>query len=231
MTEPAPQPPAPEPSFALRVGGDTIPARGLPPRVNAAELAARIEEANQRRRLAGLPDELNPDIVDPAKAAAFASGLAAQPDETLGRLAGRELALTWEDLGLLSASPTRVADFAAPFRLVIDEVKGPRVWAHTTVTADPARARAGARAAEAALSKAHRVVTKLDRPSAAASGDDVAAARLRRSAILRAWLVNARAWLAGAPEDPKAKAALAAAEALVDDYVMPRGDSTSAKPR
>ena len=212
------------PDLVLRIGAEAVAGRGSPPRFDVAELTARIAAHNRRRRLPGLADALDPDLVDPAKAAAFVRGLASQSAPTLARLAGHELPLDWEDLALLIASPTAAADFEAPFALVVDEVQGARIWAHTTAAIDPLRARNGASAARAALAEAHDDVVRLEQDDDA-SGAAQLAARLRRSAILRSWLLNARAWVAGAPGDRDAAASLAAADALVDSYLVPRGDT------
>lgn len=215
----------PDPAGAVQLclGGATLPVGPAPHAVDEMALARMIAAANQRSRIDGLADALNPDIVDPVKALGFARGLAAQAPATLAALAGHELDLDWADLGLLAAAPTRPEAFAAPFDLVIDEVQGRHVLAHTSVPVDPAGARAASRAAARALAAADRIVQHMERPGSPAAGGELADARLRRSAAARAWRLNAAAWAQADGAGRRARHALADAEAAVARYLMPRG--------
>src|SRR4051812_795618 len=80
-----------------------------------AGLPAALEKSNRRRRLEGLPDHLNPQIIDPDKASAFLEALARLPAAALEPLAGRALYLNSAGLMLGVSAPTRPATFAEPF--------------------------------------------------------------------------------------------------------------------
>jgi hypothetical protein len=217
--------------FSLGAGAGKLRVRVRPVAFDAGELAELLQRANRARQLDGLDDELNLDIVDSRKAQAFARGLARQSPEILAQLAGRELNLYWEDLGLSTAAPTHVHDFESPFALLIDEIQGPHVLARTTVSNDAVLAEAKSRAAEAALHSACAVVKKLESPKSAASGRELATARLRRSALARTWRLNAGAWAATAKPTRASRNALAAAEAAAAEYIMPRGGLTESADR
>ena len=199
----------------LRIGATTIPAS------EAAGLLPAIEAANARSRIPGLPDTLNPDAIDPGKAAAFVASLPGQPAETLARIAGHELSLAQDRLGLIAAAPTRAADFAVPFTLVVDDIRGRHVLAHTTVAADAGLARTRAAEGHAALAEAEEVTRRAE---AGRNSDEVGAALRRRAAVAVAWHVNAAAWASAAPGDSVAQDSLAAARDAARRYRRPSGD-------
>jgi len=58
-----------------------------------AEIESAVERRNQRGRLEGLEDDLNPEVLDPAKVEAFLARLPSLPDETLEKLRDRVLYL------------------------------------------------------------------------------------------------------------------------------------------
>lgn len=203
---------APEPVL-LRVGQQTVPGAPGP------GLAAAIEAANQAARIPGLADTLNPGIIDPDKAARFVAALPKQPAATLARIAGHELALGAGGLGVGAAAPTR-ADAFGTFELVVDDVQGRNVLAHTSVAPDPALARSRAAEAKAALQEAEAAVTRAERANA---GDEIGHTRRRRAAAAGAWRLNAAAWAKGAPGDAAAQEALAASQKAARAYAMPSG--------
>jgi hypothetical protein len=214
---------APPPSAAalhgisLRIGEQVVPL-STPA---ARDLREAIEAANHRNRVEGLPDTLNPSIIDADKAARFVAALPAQPAETLERLSGHELAVDWSDLGLGAADPTRADAFSAPFRLIIDDVQGRQVIAHTTVPVDPALAKSRAADAKAAFDAAQADVTAMEAVHPMPTG--ASSARWRRSQAAFAWRLNAAAWAKSAPQDKQAATSLATAKAAVANYTMPSG--------
>ena len=92
----------------LRIGRATIDASA-----HAAVMTA-ITEANARARVAGLPDELTPAVIDVAKAEALLAGLGAA-----SALGGRALILDAVSLGISAASPTSADSYRAPVRLAV----------------------------------------------------------------------------------------------------------------
>ena len=187
-----------------------------------ADTPAAVEAFNARRRIEGLPDTLNPALIDPAKARNFVAGLASQPQEVQQKIAGADLYLAWVPLALSAAAPTRAEAYAAPFTLVVDEVRSGHVLAHTTVAPDPALAQSRAQEAQAVLKQAEAAAAAVEKERTPADGA-LGTARMRRSAVADAWRLNAGAWVASAPADPAAKAALAAAEKAAKAYAMPAG--------
>lgn len=198
----------------LRIGATTLPASP------GVALAPAIEAANARNRIEGVPDALNPGIIDAGKAAGFVASLPNQPAETLARMTGHELSLNQGGLGLLAAAPTLAADFTAPFNLVIDDIQGRHILAHTTVSPNPGLARTHAAEARKALATAEKDVRQAE---ARQVSDEINATRGRRGAIASAWHIGARAW-AAASSDAEAQSNLAAARTAARAYVRPSGD-------
>ena len=208
--------------ISLRVGRQTVelPANGP---VVAERVAGLVEAANMTAHIAGLPDALNPGLIDAAKATGFAAGLAAQPPAILARLAGKAVWLNWEPLGLSTAAPTRSDAFAAGFDLVVDDVQGDNVLAHTNVPIEGGIAKSRAAEAQHAVAVAQAEVQRLEAAGGSAPSGELGQARLRRSAAARAWRINARAWASVAPQDTAAKAATSEADRAARQYAMPSG--------
>jgi hypothetical protein len=202
-------------AILLRVGQQTVPL------ANPAALGPAIEAQNASARIPNLPDTLNPGMIDPAKASAFAAGLPRQGADTLARLQGHELLINGHDLGIGAAEPTRAEAFAEPFTLVIEDVQGRNVIAHTSVPADPALAKSRATEAEARLRDAEKAVQQAQ--AARTGGTALGGALRRRAAVAFAWRLNAQAWKKAAPNDPAAATALDAAQKAARDYMRPSG--------
>jgi hypothetical protein len=206
----------------LRIGDACVPLADSDASV-AERIVAPVEAANRATRLQGLDDALNPEVIDSAKVVGFAAGLVGQPPALLARLAGQELWLGWEPLHLSTAAPTRAEAFAAPFALVMDEIQGRTVLAHTDVPIDVALAQSRVVAARAALAAIRAELRGLEAAGAAAPAGALGQARQRRAAVAGAWRLNARAWAVAAPRDPAARAACAGAERAARRYAMPSG--------
>jgi hypothetical protein len=167
-------------------------------------------------RLPGLPDELNPVVLDPRKVIAFVEGLPRQRDDVLRRLEGKFLVLGTEGLGLSTASVVEPEDIAAGFELDLPEEDGLVVQAsiRVRVRAEVAEARAGR--AEAALSAFEAEVAALEREGV--TGNALSAARWRRFAAALAWRMAATKL---AEQRPGARASLERATGAVGRHVMP----------
>ena len=223
MAQPAAERPI---GFGLRLGHTR-----LAPATTMQALRSAIDESNRRFRLEGLPDSLNPDIVDADKAAALVAALPAIAHKAPQLLAGRELLLNHAPMQVGSADPTTAASFTRAFDLEIVEVQGETLLARTTVPAVPALARE--RSAEARtrlLAESARVVELEARLSAAEAVeaqrkvlDELTPSRSRRSALARTWWINARALSERPDADAASKADTAAAQRAAADYAMPSG--------
>ena len=199
----------------LRIGRATIDASA-----HAAVMTA-ITEANARARVAGLPDELTPAVIDVAKAEALLAGLGAA-----SALGGRALILDAVSLGISAASPTSADSDRAPVRLAVTSEHGDSVMARAEVAVDCALAR---RRAEAARGRAPGADAEVARLSAAVKTGDAAAraaltpAQALRYAVARTWQMNAEAVVGCAPGDRAATADRDAAAAAAKAANLPRG--------
>ena len=196
------------------------------------ELPAPLEQYNRKVRLEGLPDHLNPAVIDPEKVAAFLKALPQFPAESLKPLAGRTLALYSAGLMLGTSAPTRPAMFTGPMKLEIVEVQGQVVHARLVLKADCELARNRAAEASARIGPASDEIKALEARLPAVAGTpeqerDVLAAlsvaRRRRSALAYVWQKNAKARAECDSTDATAKADLEAAVRAVDIYGMPLG--------
>jgi hypothetical protein len=212
--------------FKLRAGHDSVAASG-----DRAAILGLIEQSNRGNRLDGLPDHLNPDVIDPQKAEAMIAALARLPAEMLRPLEGRALYLNSAGLMIGAAAPSRAASFAEPFGFEIADVQGDTVLARLTVRTDCPLAQQRAAEARARIAAANDEVGSLEAGLPAISGTDkeadalgaLSAAKSRRFAIARAWRQNAEAWTKCASADPAAKADFEASLAAVKSYIVPPG--------
>ena len=201
--------------FSLRAGRATLPAASSP-----AELRAFVAKANAERRIDGLPDEMNPSLLDADKVVHLAAGLPGLPAATLARLAGHDLYLDDPGLQVHAAFPSRAESFDAGFALDITEIQGKTVLARVGLPPDLALARERARNAALRFGALSDDVTRLEH----AKPVDVGALRLakeRRLAVARYWRMNARAWAQAAPGEPAAAEAAAAADAAAHTAAIP----------
>jgi hypothetical protein len=197
-----------------------------------ADLPALIEQSNRKARLDGLPDHLNPEIIDPEKAAAFLAALAKRPAAALQPLAGRTLFLNYAGLMLGASAPIRAATFAEPFEIEVADVQGEVVLARLILRVDPVLARERATEARVRIRSADAEVKALEAQLSATPGTSdkerevlvsLSMARSRRYAIARVWLENAEAWVHGAKSDSVAKADLEAAASAAKSYFVLSG--------
>ena len=199
---------AAKPQITLQAGRQSIPFPSPP-----ADVAAMTDAYNRHRRIAGLPDDLNPAIIDPAKAAGLVAGLAKQSPAVAAKLAGNAVPLDWAPLGLGATAPTRREPFDEKFELIVDDVDVGQVGAHTSIPFDPQLARAKAVEAQAALAQAEAAIVP----------GTLDTTRFRRSAIAQTWLNNAEVWAKAEPGNPAAQSSLAAANKAFTANFMPKG--------
>ena len=212
--------------FQVRLGHSQ-----LAPATTMAALRAAIDASNRGFRVEGLPDALNPDVIDPDKAAALLLALPTIARKSPQLLAGRELLLTHGPLQIGSADPTTAASFARPFDLEVVDVQGETLLARSTVLPVPEMARLHAAEAREKLRAEKELIALLEaRLSGAADVgqqrkllDDLTPAQWRRSALARAWLINARAVSDRPGAGAAAKAETDAALKAVNDDVLPSG--------
>jgi hypothetical protein len=224
MAEAAP----PDPGAAglrVRVGHVTVPLE------SGGAVTEAIERSNAIVRVPDLPDALNPDIIDPAKAAAFLAALAKLPWSDLAPLAGHSVYLNAPELPVRTTSPTTPDSFSRLSGLEVADLQGDTALTRVRLPLDCALAEAQANSARRALADVDQAVTALERRHVAAeNGPDEAsalhalsAARARRFAIASTWLENASAVSACRPDDAKARADRNAAHAEVNASAMPSG--------
>lgn len=206
--------------FGLRAGRATLPASAAP-----AELRAFVATANAARRIEGLPDDMNPALLDPDKVVHMAAGLPRLPAATLARLAGHDLYLDDPGLQTHAAFPSHPENFDTGFHLDIDEIQGRTVLARVDLKPDPGLARERTRNAALRFGALSDDVARMEH----AKPPDPGALRLakeRRLAVARYWRMNARAWAQGAPGDPAAPEAAAAADAAARAAAIPPRSGT-----
>lgn len=220
--------------ITLRLLSDTI-APGLSAPDLAARLADATARANRARAFDGLPDDLNPELLDPARIDAFLRGLHRLPDATLAALDGRSLYLGAPDLGLQLTSPYSPADLAAgyaltvaaapPGGLVMPVLRAILNLPDVLARADDARKAVGE--FDWQVNDWERSLREID-PDLDPDGyvrvsDKIADAKFRRYSAAMVW----RTLLAAtAAQDPAHADAARAADAAVAEYaVAPRYDS------
>lgn len=196
------------------------------------ELPAPLEQYNRKVRLEGLPDHLNPAVIDSEKVAAFLKALPQFPAESLKPLAGRTIWLDYGGLLLGASAPTRPAMFTGPMKLEIVEVQGQVVHARLVLKVDCDLARNRAAEASARIGPTSDEIKALEARLSAVAGTPeqerdvltaLSVARRRRSALAYVWQKNATARAECDGTDAAAKADLEAAVRAVDLYGMPLG--------
>lgn len=194
------------------------------------EIAAAIAEENKHHVIAGLPDELNPRLIDPAKAAALLAGL---KGKTLAPLGGRVLNLAPGGLRIGTSAPTTVASFSQPFTLTVESEHdaGKTVSARASVPIDCDLARKRAAAARQRTEASQKdVATLTARKEAARNKPDESPATAAlydatqlRFAVAMAWVENAEAVTVCSPQDAAARADLAEAQRIRSASAVPGG--------
>lgn len=193
------------------------------------ELPASIERHNGKVRLDGLPDHLNPLIIDSAKAITFVAALASYPKATLQALSGKELLLHSEGLMLSAVAPTRPATYSTPMPLVIEDVQGHSALARLQIQVDCGLARERSIEARGSIGPASAAVTDMEGRVANSVSPDpdameaLSKARHVRSRLSHAWRTNAQALVQCPGADDAALADLKAAQEAVSKFGLSLG--------
>jgi hypothetical protein len=220
--------------ISLRLLTDTI-APGLNEDDLAHRLADGIARSNRSRAFDGLTDDLNPELLDPARIDAFLGGLPGLDDAALTRLDGRTLYLGAPNLGLQLTSPYTATDLAAGYALALPAVAPgalvmPVLRANLNLPDVLARADDARKAVgefDWQVNDWERSLREIDPDrdpdGYVAMSNKLADAKFRRYSAAIVWR-NLLA--AAAARDPAHAAAASAAEATVVTYaVPPRYDS------
>lgn len=178
------------------------------------DVARAIAAANDKARIPGLSDALNLGIIDPAKARALLDGLAVDAAAVLG---GRALDFDGGALRISTASPTLVASFVAPVRLMVESEHGAAVTARAEVAVACDLARSGAAAAHARAMEGDREVRALE---LGGNGAALSAAKRLRYAVALTWAGNAGFAAACAPGDAGVAADRDAAAAAAQRWLI-----------
>ncbi len=179
---------------------------------SSPEAVAAIEAENARNSLPGLPDELNPRMIDTAKWRALVGALSPGAAEVLG---GRPLFLDPVGLRIAASSPTKPASFGPSTRLTAGDTVGDAIMARSDAPYDCDLARARAQAARKQTQGADQQVKALESRQEAAAME-----RQVRYAAALAWRENATAAAGCQPGDPQAAAEQRAAEQAASDFIL-----------
>jgi hypothetical protein len=202
--------------FKLRAGHGLVEAAA-----DRAAIRAVIEQSNGQHRLEGLPDHLNPEVIDPAKAEALIAALAKLPSDKLKALAGKALHLNYGGLMIAASAPTQPSAFAEISGLKIADVQGDTVLARVSPKIDCALAQSRAGEAASRIAAANDEVKSLEAKQDSAAYEALSVAKARRFAIAQAWRDNAEAWSKCPGADAAAKTALKSAKSAVKAYLAP----------
>lgn len=150
-----------------------------------ASLRAALGANAEHVRLPGLPDDLNPLVLDAARVEAFIEGLPCQPETVLSRLDSRWLALGVEGMHLSAASPVDAATIAGGYQLIVPDEDGSVVQATMRLPLRQDHAQSVATRAKAALRGFEAEVAALE--ASAANSSTLAQAKWRRFAAAMVW--------------------------------------------
>jgi hypothetical protein len=193
----------------LRIGDNIVPLDGL----SAARLAALVAESNAARRIAGLRDEFNPEMLDVEKVQALVRAL---PAAASALPEGGVLYLNHPPLQLSKGSPVSAAAIGAERTLAIDEVSGSLVKARIASPPDCSLARQqSGRAREEYVRTQAQLAASAGQPPPAISN---LRSRLFASAIV--WRENAKAVARCAPQDRAASLLAEEAESAASKSVV-----------
>ena len=166
---------------------------------------AAVTTHNNRGRIPGLDDSLNPFLLDPAKVRAFIAALSAAAPAA-GEAA---LYLNSPDLPLRPTSPVTAEAIAAARAITITETQGRTALIRAEIPV--------------ACAEAGRTAETARRALAIAALDPAAAAGPRKFALALAWRENALATKSCHPDSADAAADVTQADAAVARYGVPMG--------
>jgi hypothetical protein len=207
--------------ITTRVGHQEIaPGEGTLARVLTA-----VENSNARGRLPGLPDDLNPVILDAEKVKAFLNSLPAVPANDLERLRDRILYLNSSGLQLGSASAITPSILRSGYRLhVTDGPAGKIADVRLEAPIDKGLARARATKAKDTVGAMNREVEALEQKKKAGADSELlialSTAQRKRYAAASVWRDLTKALAALEPENSELQAEAKAAKEAASKYIV-----------
>jgi hypothetical protein len=183
----------------------------------SADMAERVQKAvarhNDKLRLHGLSDDLDPYIIDAAKVDAFLSGLPALPKDVLAKLqGGKPLLLADLRLALGTACPVTAKTLRQGFTLEVKGSDSPVVEAIVHAPIDVSLAKALCLKAQTAVTQFSQEVQGLrtkqiplkDKPNELSQllRRELSTAERKRYAAASVWRINAEELLKLQPKDP-----------------------------
>lgn len=189
----------------------------LPPgAANIESLQAAIAADVENVRLPGLPDDLNPLVMDIRRVEVFIIGLPKQSEETLRKLEGRNLILAYEGLELSAASVFDPETFANGYQLIVPEGQEVMVLAEVRARPRLAFVQGWIKYARKELSRIEQEVAELERHPV--EPGRLTNAKWRRFAVAKTWQQATRALVRQVPDEA---AMLTEATQAVERYLMP----------
>ena len=189
------------------------------------KVKAAVEENNQKARLEGLEDDLNPEILNLAKVEAFLQELPKLPKEVLEQLQGRILYLNAPTLKLSTATAITVETLKQGYSLTVPEVaQGEIVQPTLKAAIDKTRAQDLVERARLATAAFNQEVEKLEATvdkDSALGLRQLSLARSQRFAVSMVWKNNSLALLETEPANEILKADAEQAKETAAEYVAP----------
>jgi len=212
-------------AITLRAGWKNIP----PGEGASAAAIAAIERRNRFARLQGIPDELNPNMIDIDRVKSLFADLPAIPGEQLERLRGQTVNLQDVRLDLYTWSVLRSSGGRPVSHHVDAGVPGEAPCLVPEGIIDAAMAHARIALAQKLIAAADAEVNALDRQFGASGGDREAhlarsSAARRRSYAAGVWRQLSAQLAAANPSDRDLAAGAAAAAAAHSRYLVPPFD-------
>src|ERR1051326_4525474 len=130
------------PGFRIRIGGSTVDAANQP------AVAAAIDAANAHARWQGVPDGLNPRLLDPVRVQALLAAIAALPASARAKPGDHALLLDSPGLPVKASSPSTPASFAHLTGIEVTDTQGDAVEVRVAMPLDCELARQNAAAAK-----------------------------------------------------------------------------------
>jgi hypothetical protein len=208
----------------VRIGGASVDA------ADTDAVARAIEAANAHQHWNGVPESLNPRLLDTGRVLALLAAIEKLPAAPRALLGHHAVLLDTPGLPVRASSPTTPASFTKLTGVEVGDVQGDAAEIRLTMPLDCALARQNAEAAKQAVETVSGDVAGLEKARRTAAGDaltkamdDLGAAKRARFLLAIAWHENAQADAGCRPGDAEAKAGLAAAAKARRDYVVPTG--------
>jgi hypothetical protein len=205
----------------VRVGHEEIP----PGNGASSRIVRAVEKSLPRGRLEGLPDDLNPVILDPAKVQAFLTGLSKVPKDSLKALRDKILYLNDPALQLHASSAVSPSELQSGFQLKIESGRSGEI-ASVTVKApiDERLARDRATRARETMQEMDRKVQLLERkPASSLNGEELrelSLLRAKRYAAASVWRDLVSALAARRPDNAALRSEDKAAKKAASQFIV-----------